>query len=91
MNKDMNELLALLELVPEAKAFVGVLFAAVGEFEEEWCTVIEFIANTQVHAVVTMYNGFIENNIPADHALSLTLAAMNNLRQGIENGLKSAQ
>lgn len=91
MNKDMNEFLEMLELVPEVKQVIAQVFESLSTMEQEWCTALEFFSNTQVHVIATVYNGLIENGIDKEHALPLTLEAIRNIKTAALNGLLLSQ
>lgn len=83
--KDVTELLALLDMAPEIKEVAGQVIDTLKMFEEEYTSIVDFIAQSQVRLAAGIYNGLREEGVDADYAFHITMKSLDNMKTAAAN------
>ena len=82
---EMKEVLAYLEIIPEFKPVVQELFKNLSLYKSEWEQLNDFIVNQAIKNKAKIYKGLIAEDIPAEHALALTVNINKEFREAIQS------
>lgn len=81
----MKEILEYIDLIPEFKPVVSKALEGLALYEEDFNKVQEWLIKKSVKSKAGIYKGLIEEGVPPEHAVALTISATNDFRDGVKS------
>lgn len=89
MNKQVEEIIMAIGMAEEFKPVVEELFNKLALFGEEFNSVIDFLADTQVRYLGGIYNGLLAESVSSETAEAIVLGISRNLATVMQNNFSA--
>lgn len=87
----LEDLPELLELIPTFKPIVKQALDGLAEYSEEVERIRGYVIRSTVKTKAGIYKGLLEEGIPADHALALTINSLQEYSKTVTNVINNTK
>ena len=86
---DIGDLETYAQALPAFKPLVDQIFDGLKVYNSHYTQIEDFLIATIVKTKSSVYHGLIEKGVPAEHAVMLTIGAMNEIKEAAKTQRKT--